>query len=80
MIRKDYHGFKLADALQDVHETISYVRGGGGWTHRRTLSTDAEFIVGHGIIRTEIVDLLKSYGLNPTIQLGNAGVILCTIE
>jgi hypothetical protein len=80
MIRKDYHGFTLEQAMQDLHELVGYVRGGAGWAFGGTISTDAEFIVGHGVIRTELLNLLRTYGLSPTIQLGNNGVILCTIE
>lgn len=73
MIRRDYHHFKLHEALQDVETLIGEVRTSGK-------SEDAEFIVGHGIIRNELTMLLANYGFTPTIQLRNSGVILCMIE
>lgn len=73
MIRRDYHTFRLHEALQDVESIIGTVRSSGK-------SEEAEFIVGHGVIRNELNYLLANYGLTPTIQLSNAGVIICTIE
>lgn len=77
MIRKDYHHFKLHEAIQDVENTISAFR-----MNRMTKysTEDAEFIVGHGIIRDKLMEFLNAYGLSPTIQMGNSGVILCTLE
>jgi hypothetical protein len=73
MIRRDYHAFRLHEALCDAEDVVGSIR-----SSRKT--EDAEFIVGHGVIRNELVKLLEGYGLAPRVQLGNRGVILCTIE
>lgn len=73
MIRRDYHAYRLQEALWDAEDIIGRVRS----TRK---SEDAEFIVGHGVIKGELLDLLESYGLNPSVQLGNTGVVICTIE
>lgn len=73
MIKRDYHTYTVDDALSNTEELIGYLR-----MNNRT--EDVEFIVGHGNIRIALIDLLRSYGLNPTIQMGNTGVIVCAIE
>lgn len=78
MITRDYHNYTVERALRDVDEVVTEVR-----MNRPTKysTEDAEFIVGHGKIRDAIVKFLKEeYGLSPTVQLGNSGVIICTIE
>lgn len=69
----DYHHFLLADALAHAERLIFVVR-----SERRT--EDIHFITGHGVIQTELMGLLKMFGLCPSIQLGNSGVVICTIE
>jgi hypothetical protein len=73
MIVIDYHRFKLDDAMTHVEALISNYR-------INSTSEDVEFITGYGIIRTELITLLKSYGLDPKYKLGNQGTILCLIE
>ena len=73
MIRRDYHGCISSEALLDVERIITQVR-------MRCGVEDLELIVGRGVIRTSAMALLKTYGLEPTLQLGNDGVILCTVE
>jgi hypothetical protein len=73
MISRDYHHHRLDEALRDAESVVAGVR----LTRR---SEDAQFIVGHGIIRTELKALLERYGLSPKIQIGNTGVLLCIIE
>lgn len=77
MIRRDYHKFKLHEALCDAEDVINAFR----MNRRHKESTeDAEFIVGHGVIRIHLIKLLESHGLSPTPQLGNDGVILCLLQ
>jgi len=71
--RFDYHGWKLHEALSDIERHVSAVR-------EKRECRDVELITGHGIIQQEAIRLLKSYGLNPTIKLGNSGIIVCEIE
>ena len=74
MIIRDYHGYKLLDAIIDVERHISFIRQTKDWK-------DMEFIVGNGVIKESIMKLLKDqYKLNPTLKLGNPGVIYCYVE
>lgn len=77
MVVRDYHGFTLQQALTDVEDTISAVRT---QEMHRGIGTDAEFIVGHGVIREKLIELLKNRGLDPSVKFGNDGVIVCVIE
>ena len=56
MVVRDYHGFTLQQALTDVEDTISAVRT---QEMHRGIGTDAEFIVGHGVIREKLIELLN---------------------
>lgn len=73
MIKRDYHGFTLEQAMINAHDVVGLARA-------QRNPVDAEFITGHGIIRDELIKLLQSYGLTPSAQLGNTGVIICIIE
>jgi hypothetical protein len=73
MTTVDYHEYTVADALAHAERYVSVVR-----IKRRT--DDAEFITGFGEIRTQLMEHLKTLGLNPSYKLGNEGVIVCTIE
>lgn len=73
MIKADFHGYKLNEAIQCVHSMVSNVR-------RDFETCQCELITGHGIIRDSVIQVLKSYGLNPTIKLGNSGVVTCLVE
>jgi hypothetical protein len=77
MIKRDYHNFTLEQAMINAHDVIGLVRGANKKANK---AQDAEFIVGHGVIRDELVNLLQSYGLKPSTKLGNTGVIICLIE
>lgn len=73
MIKQDFHGISLLDAQIQLHKLIDKIRLKG-------IPEDVELIVGHGVIRNQFIDILKLYGLTPSIQLGNSGVIVCVIE
>lgn len=77
MIKRDYHGFTLEQAMANAHDVVGFCRA---QALRNSRPVDAEFITGHGIIRDELLKLLQSYGLTPNVQLGNTGVIVCVIE
>ena len=72
-IKRDYHGWKLEDALLDIDRHVSGIR-------QLRDCKDLELITGHGVIQLEAMKLLHEYGLKPTIQLGNSGVIVCMVE
>lgn len=69
----DYHSYTVEDALAHAERLVFVTR-----TKRR--KDDAEFITGHGVIQNELIERLKTLGLSPSIQLGNSGVVVCTIE
>ena len=73
MITADYHGWTVEEALTNVDRIVDRVRMEGK-------QIEAKFITGHGQIQREILSSLKHYGLEPTIQLSNSGVVLVVIE
>ncbi len=83
MITRDYHGTTLEKALRDAETIVDSVR------LNRTLNSkpgqplpgeDVQFITGHGVIRGELMNLLRDNGLDPSFKLGNDGVIVCYVE
>ena len=73
MIKRDFHGYKLEDALRAAEDII-------GQQRINNAVTKAEFITGHGIIQEELLALCKEYGLEAHISWANSGVICVTIE
>ena len=73
MIKRDFHGYLLDDAIHEVEMIIGQVRSSGK-------TEEAEFITGHGKIQIAVLDLLNDYHINSSIQLGNTGVVVATIE
>ncbi len=73
MIKRDYHGYKLADALREVEVIIGEVRTAGN-------TQSAEFITGHGVIQEGVIAVCKQYGLDARVSWTNSGVITLTIE
>jgi hypothetical protein len=73
MIKRDFHGYKLEDAIDAVHFMISDVRTAG-----RTES--AELVTGHGIIQKELISLFEQYGLTANVSWSNSGAINVVIE
>lgn len=72
-IKKDFHGYSYNEASDEVHDIVAKIRGA-----RKT--ENVELITGHGLIRDNIIFILRNYGLHPTIKLGNFGVIVCVVE
>ena len=72
MIYRDYHHHRLDEAIADAESVIGGVR-------MRGQAEEARFITGYGVIREELYRLLQTYGLEPTYELGNQGVILVDI-
>lgn len=73
VIKRDFHGFKLEDALREVDIIIGAVRIQGQ-------TESAEFITGHGVIQKELLALCEQHGLESSISWTNSGVITVTIE
>lgn len=73
MITRDYHGFKVIEAINNLESLIDGVR-----QERKTI--EVEVVTGFGQIRTEVFQKLLDYGLDPSYKLGNDGTIYCVIE
>lgn len=73
MIERDFHGWSVNDALQEVELIIGQVRKSGK-------TEQAEFVTGYGTIRQAINNLLEKYSLSSSYKLGNNGVIVAIIE
>ena len=73
MIKRDFHGWLLEDALMEIDVIVGDVRQQQSTQH-------AEFITGRGIIRQAILNLLEEYNLRPDLQWGNDGVVVVTIQ
>jgi hypothetical protein len=71
--RKNYHGWKLEEAISDVEMLISRAR-----MSNEPIYT--EFITGNGKIKNTLLKILKEYGINGQEQLGNSGVIVSNLE
>ncbi len=73
MITRDFHGYSLAHALHELEATIALIRCEGR-------PQDVEFITGRGIIRDRIIIQLKEYDIQPSLKLGNSGVVKAYID
>jgi hypothetical protein len=73
MIRHDFHGWTLRDAVQEIDRIVGDVRGKGS-------VKQAMLITGNGVIKHAIMEKLKEYKLNPEEQWGNTGVVQVVIE
>lgn len=73
MIKRDFHGWLLSDAVKEVHSIVGQVR-----KDRRPDA--AEFITGNGVIKVAVLEILESYKLAPIVRWGNAGTIDVFIE
>jgi len=73
MITRDFHGWTVDEAIDEVHRLVSATR---------MLETTAqvEFITGHGVIQGAVCEELTKQSLKPSIQLGNSGVVTVIIE
>lgn len=73
MISRDFHGWTIDEALDEVHRLV-------GATRMLETVAQVEFITGHGVIQKAIIEELKLQGLKPSIQLSNSGVVTVIIE
>lgn len=73
MIKKDFHGKTLEEAESELHQMISDVRKIGNAEY-------AEIITGHGVIKSQFIELFERYGLDPMEKIGNSGTIMVIIE
>jgi len=73
MDRIDFHGVPLEEALEKTHVIV-------GKTRLLNLSVEYRFITGNGIIKSHLIQTLKSYGIEAREELGNTGVIKAVIE
>lgn len=73
MIKRDFHGYTLENALRQVEVIIGEVRTAGN-------TQSAEFITGHGVIQEGLLTLCEQYGLDAKISWTNSGAINVIIE
>ncbi|HET8688791.1 MAG TPA: hypothetical protein VFM18_19415 [Methanosarcina sp.] len=73
MITRDFHGWKLEDAENEIHVIVGEIR-----LSKQPMTI--ELITGHGPIRKSAIAILESYGLIAEPQWGNEGVICALIE
>jgi len=73
MISRDYHGWTLEDAENDIHNLIGYVRAKGR-------STDVQFITGNGKHKEQVLAIMAGYDLRAAEQIGNSGCIVAEVE
>jgi hypothetical protein len=73
MIKRDFHGYKVEEAVRAVEDII-------GQQRIKNTVTKAEFITGHGVIQKELLALCEEYGLEAHVSWANTGVICVTIE
>lgn len=73
MIKEDFHGYRLGDAIHEAELLISEIRD-------KRQSRYVQFITGHGIIRDSLIDLFEQYGLKAEISWNNSGMISVLIE
>lgn len=71
-MRKDLHGYRIDDAIQEVEHIVGIARNSGDTIH-------AEFVTGHGQIRSAVWQVLEQYDLEPRHVFGNTGVIVCEV-
>ena len=69
----DFHGYRLDEALDRIHELVGEARVLG-------VCGEYRFITGHGIIKQEIIKTLAVYNIEAKEELGNSGVIRAYIE
>lgn len=76
MIVRDYHGWRIQAAENDVHLTVGRVR-----RREPRLAETVEFIVGHGgPIRRAVIKALDEYDIEPRNTIGNPGSLTVIIE
>lgn len=74
MLRKDLHGYTKEQAIRKVDEIVSLIR------MTKSDNIRIEFITGSGIIRETVINTLRGYDLDPHLQWGNQGVVVCLVE
>ena len=72
MIKRDYHLWKLEDAIRDVEHLIDRAR--------MNKPIEVELITGNGVIKSQLFHLFVEYGLEAKEKLGNPGVIIAYLE
>ena len=72
-IERDFHGLTVDEASRQLHQIIGNVRNSIGLAH-------VHLIVGHGPIRTKMLEIYSDYGLFAEAHIGNAGVIVAIVE
>lgn len=72
MIKKDYHGWLVEDAVRDVELLVGRARMND--------PVLAEFITGNSVIKKAILRVLDDYGLEGEEKWGNVGAITVMLQ
>jgi len=73
MIKRDFHNWKLTDAVQEIHSIVGSIR-----TSKKPMQV--ELITGNGVIKVVAMEILESYKLVPVVRWGNSGTIDVVVE
>ena len=73
MIKRDYHGYKLDEALNDFECIVNQVRMCGE-------SEELTIVTGHGVIQKEIMSLCEKLRIHATVSWTNSGAINMFID
>ena len=73
MTTKDFHGYRLDDAIREAELIIGEVR-------MAKQSQHIQFITGHGSIKDALIALFDRYNLKAEISWSNSGMISVLIE
>ena len=69
----DFHWKSLEQAENIIHAQVSKARCAGKVDH-------LELVVGHGVIKERLLEILKDYDLEPHVDVANDGQINVTVE
>ena len=73
MIKKDFHGYRVGDAIIEAELLIGEIR-------MARQSQHIQFITGHGLIKDALIDLFDQYNLKAEVVWNNTGMISVLIE
>ena len=75
MIRRDFHGWTVDAAAEELHRIIGGIRQAGFADPQ-----DVQLIVGHGPIHEKMFEVFQWYGIQAQTMIGNPGVIVASVE
>lgn len=73
MITKDFHGWLLSDAAIEIDNLVGGIR-------LRGQAEQVTFITGNGEHKKQVLRMMREYGIEARIMLGNSGCVVAEIE